>query len=76
MTMIQLSENDHDTQCHARAKSRGQRTFTLVEQDVTTPKVICEWIKENIETAPRQKLLEALDSAILMRDFPGRKHAD
>lgn len=64
--MLQLSEKDHDTQCHARAKVRGQRTFTLVEQDLTTPEVICEWIKLNIKTCGWNKLLEALQSAYMI----------
>lgn len=74
--MYQLSEKDHDTQCHARAKQRGQRTFTLVEQDASAVKTIAHWIYLNIETAPEEKLHEALNSCILMRDFPNKKAAD
>lgn len=61
--MLQLSEKDRDTQCHARAKARNERTFTLVEQDITTPEVICDWVTRNIRTAPLSKLQEALESA-------------
>lgn len=64
--MLQLSEDDHDTQCHARAKRRGQKTFTLVEQDRSSPMLICEWIKLNIHTCPYNKLVEALQSAYMM----------
>lgn len=76
--LLQLSEKDHDTQCHARAKNRGQETFTLVEQDDSAPEVICEWIKQNIRTCTRAKLEEALDSAIkwAQESKVGKKHAD
>lgn len=65
-----------DKDCYEKAVERGQRTFTLVEQDRTSPRVICEWIKENIETAPADKLFKALEDAITMRGFMGRKSAD
>jgi hypothetical protein len=74
--MYQLSENDSDTQCHAKAKARGQRTFTLVEQDASSVKTIAHWIYLNIETAPPEKLHEALDDCIAMREFPNKKNAD
>lgn len=74
--MLMLSENDADTNCHAKAKKRGQQTFTLVEQDVTTVKTIAHWIYLNIETCPAEKLRLALEDCIKMRQFAGRKHAD
>ena len=74
--MFQLSENDGDTKVHAKAKARGQRTFTVVEQDATAVKTIAHWIYLNIETAPPAKLREALEDCILMRDFPNKKNAD
>lgn len=74
--MYQLSENDADTTCHARAKQRGQRTFTLVEQDASTVETIAYWILKNINTAPPKKLRDALEDCIAMRDFPAKKAAD
>lgn len=74
--MYQLSEEDHDTQYHARAKRRGQRTFTVVEQDATAVKTIAHWIYLNIETAPAEKLHEAIDSCVRMRYFENKKNAD
>lgn len=59
---------DREPDCLVKAQSRGQLTFTLVEQDYSSPSVICEWIKINIETCPREKLFEALDKAIRIRD--------
>lgn len=74
--MYQLSEKDGDTQVHAKAKARGQRTFTLVEQDATAVKTIAHWIYLNIETAPAEKLHYALEDCILMRDFLNKKNPD
>jgi len=34
---------------------------------VTSPRVIAEWIKLNIETAPAVKLRDALENALEMR---------
>jgi hypothetical protein len=65
-----------DLKIAEKARSRGQATFTLVEQDITSPKTICFWILENIETAPEDKLVDALQGALLMRKAQNRKHAD
>lgn len=59
---------DREPDCLAKAKERGQITFTLVEQDYSSPHIICCWIAANIETCPKEKLFEALDKAIRMRD--------
>jgi hypothetical protein len=74
--MFQLSENDPDTEVHARAKARNQRTFTLVEQDMTSVEVIAYWILKNIHTAPAQKLHDAVEICLEMREFGAVKHAD
>ena len=74
--MFQLSENDHDTQCYAKAKQRRQQTFTLVEQDASAVKTIAHWIYLNIETCPAEKLRLALEDCINMREFPNKKNAD
>jgi hypothetical protein len=59
-----------------RAKDRGQKTFTLVEQDRSAPSTICWWILQNIETAPATMLHDALEEALVMREFSKRKNAD
>lgn len=69
--MRDLSDNEY----FRKAKERGDVTFTLVGQDLSSPVVICEWIKQNILTCPMDKLYEALDRAIEMR-ARGRKVAD
>ena len=65
-----------DATCFQRAQSRGQETFTLVEQDATAVKTIAHWISLNIETAPADKLRAALEDCIRWRDFPNKKNAD
>ena len=67
---------EQDSSCYENAKRRGHDTFTLTAGDLASPKVICEWIKENIETAPVEKLVDALKHALVMRATLHRKHAD
>jgi hypothetical protein len=70
------ANKQRDRDCFQKALQRDQFTFTVVEQDMSSPTVICEWIKQNIETCPAEKLEHALAVAIKMRDYPRRKHAD
>jgi len=63
-------------ECYEKAKKRGQWTFTLIAQDKSSPSIICEWIKQNIETAPEEKLRDALNDALIMRKWIMRKTAD
>jgi hypothetical protein len=65
-----------DAECYEKAKAKGERTFTLRAQDMTSPAVICEWIKLNVECTPAKKLHEALDAAIAMTQHTERKLAD
>jgi hypothetical protein len=74
--MLQVSENDRDSVIHANAKRRGEKTFTLIERDPTTVETIAYWILKNIQTASPEKLHNALDIAIGMRDFPNKQLAD
>lgn len=69
--------HNHDAECFKKAKERGQQTFSLVAQDRSSPRTICFWIMENIETCENpDKLRCALEDAIAMRKYPHRKHAD
>jgi hypothetical protein len=43
-----------------------EKLFVLMARDATSPKVVIEWIKENIHKQPPDKLHEALDCAISM----------
>ncbi len=66
----------HDNECFAKARKRGDQTFTLVGQDASSPSTICWWILQNIETCPAEKLRDALEDALLMRNTPTRRPAD
>lgn len=67
---------NRDNESSQKAKWNGENTFTLRAQDASAPTVIGEWIKQNIETAPEEKLHQALDIAIAMRERIARKAAD
>jgi hypothetical protein len=67
---------EQDASCYERARARGYDTFSLTGGDLSSPKTICFWIMENIETAPMHKLIDALQHALVMRATLHRKHAD
>ena len=65
-----------DHQAEPVSRKRFPPDFTLLAQDISSPATICYWIGENIETASPEKLHDALDSAIMMRDYEHRRNAD
>jgi hypothetical protein len=69
-------EFNEDEQVFLRAHRRGQETFTLVAQDRSAPRTILYWIGENFETAPPEKLRDAFERALRMREYSPRKWAD
>jgi hypothetical protein len=73
-----IAKNTKDDNCFIKAKARGQRTFTLVEQDMLSPAVIGEWIKlALINGTSAEKIHQAVDDAIAMRDSKiGKKMPD
>ena len=50
--------------------------FILKAKDISSPKVILNWIAENLETASEAKLHEAFICALRMKEHKGRKAAD
>ena len=42
--------------------------FVLMGRDATAPKVVLEWIKENLFTQPEDKLREAFECALKMKN--------
>lgn len=64
-----------DNECHRKAISRGQQTFTLVEQDQTSAKTVLAWIWLNWDTAPVSKLRDAFEDAICFKCSPIQKKA-
>jgi hypothetical protein len=61
--------------CIAKAAD-NEMLFVLRSQDISSPRLVLEWIKENLETAPEDKLREAFECAINMKNWPNRKKAD
>ncbi len=71
-----MPEPDRDAECFHKARSRGQRTFTLVEQDFSSPKTILYWILLNFDTLSDEKATDAFEDALAMRRYPKRKNPD
>lgn len=65
---IKEKHRQADIKCQNKARERYQLTFTLVEQDMTSPHVILDWIKYNFKTCPNEKLIEAFECALAMKD--------
>ena len=76
VTPITHHQVDNDHNCFAKARENGESTFTLRARDPTAPKTILFWMRENIETAPAEKLRCALEDALACRQWPGRRPAD
>jgi len=70
-----MATKENDT-CRETADRDDLERFTLHAKDVTAPKTICSWIRDNIETASPEKLHDALDCALRMRDYEFRKSPD
>ena len=49
--------------------------FVLKETDETAPWIILEWIRENINTAPEDKLRSAFEQALAMRKADDKRRA-
>jgi hypothetical protein len=49
--------------------------FVLRESDETAPWIILEWIRENIHTAPEDKLRSAFEQALAMRKADDKRRA-
>lgn len=62
--------------CYDKARA-DEPIFVLRAQDLSSPGVVLEWIKANIETAPPAKLRQAFESALAMSTYGKmRKKAD
>lgn len=57
-----------DMDCYQKAKSRNQLTFTVVEQYMSAPLTILEWVRLNFVTAPIPKLRDAFETALAMKE--------
>jgi hypothetical protein len=61
--------------CLGKAKD-DEMLFILRAQDILAPIVVLEWIKLNFLNCPDDKLREAFEAAIKMKNYPGTKTAD
>lgn len=61
--------------CLAKAKD-DEMLFVLRAQDMTSPFIVMEWIKMNFHNCPKEKLQEAFNCALEMREYKDRKVAD
>ena len=66
-------END---QCRETADREDLVRFTLHSKDLTAPATIAAWIAFNILTAPAEKLIDALECALEMRENPDKRMPD
>lgn len=61
--------------CLAKA-NEDEMLFILRAQDMSSPKIIFQWIAENIDTLPDDKVNEAVKCALVMNKHKFRKPAD
>ncbi len=50
--------------------------FLLRALDETAPLIIMDWIRENLFTAPEDKLRSAFEQALAMKKFEDKRRAD
>jgi hypothetical protein len=62
-----------DNKCYTKAQAAGETTFTVRERDYSAPLTVLAWIQLNFTTAPREKLIDAFERALYMRDSPRSK---
>lgn len=65
----------HDDECLKKVHPE-EPIFVLRAQDGSTPKLVMQWIGENIYNVPDEKLREAFEHALKMKDWPVKKLAD
>lgn len=53
-----------------------KEVFLLRGRDASSPATILKWIERNLETAPDEKLREAFECALKMKNSPLRRAAD
>lgn len=66
-------EDDHG--CFMRALRRGEPTFTLVAQDVTSLEIVATWLTENTQLSPERKN-QVRERLKAMAAWPVKKRAD
>lgn len=64
-----------DDSCLDKVKS-NEPIFVLRGQDLSSPKVVMHWIAKNFDTCSDEKLREAFELALKMKNYAERKVAD
>lgn len=65
-----------DTDTCLKKAAPDEPLFVLRAQDASAPYIVMEWIKDNFENVPEEKLREAFELALKMKKWPNRKSAD
>lgn len=65
----------HASECLRNAKD-DEPIFVLRGQDVSAPNIVLEWISQNVNTCPQEKLDDAWALVREMRAYQNRKIAD
>jgi hypothetical protein len=50
--------------------------FILRAQDITSPLIVLDWIRQNFMQVPEHKLREAFEQAIVMKNYEDKKIPD
>lgn len=63
------------SKCLQNAKD-NEPVFVLRGQDDSSPAVVLDWIQRNFESCPDDKLRDAFECALAMKNYTERKVAD
>lgn len=69
MTESMIGDPKPADDCYHKAKAKNEPVFTLRAQDQSAVTMIGLWITANIETASPEKLHDALNVAMKMRQW-------
>lgn len=70
-----LTKNKRTDETLAKAFA-DEPIFVLRALDETSPLIIMDWIRENLFTAPEDKLRSAFEQALAMKKFEDKRRAD
>jgi len=73
--MVKYDELHNEDSCLNKAAD-DEMLFVLRAQDESAPRTILHWISKNFETCPDDKLREAFECALKMKNSQHRKKAD
>lgn len=65
----------HNDSCLQKA-AEDEPIFVLRGQDASAAKVVIHWIAKNLDTCPDEKLREAFEHALIMKNYKTKKKAD